>query len=409
MKDAQFSNTSNTGVMRYYTSSMPPDMPPLASKIPSMYEVEIVEESYIPPRYEVWEEWGCVIIDEDPTGKYSPGEKVCPVTKPNCEDCGSGFLDVVGAAFDYIAGLIEDAKEAIAREIMEVIPGCSESAACRDVIEKGIDYGVSAVTGLPPTMPNFDAFVAQSVGDYIVGELSGIGGVGVEYVCGDTCRDLIAAQIQPYIEQAKSNYNQPWCSVGGGRYGKFSECFAPPIKVHPAPGAADYPGYVSIRVTRKMTPESEFATIEEGRQVRLRVSVEGENLARIGFFGHDHRYMDNIPQSQLPDPERPNSLANFDYTYLGDEPMREALYEEIQVPIPWLAPGESIEIPISLKQFKWENNKGIQTAHSQYLFYRGTSHMTASEYCYSSDSSWEWVPCTNGGSDTWEFTNPENP
>ena len=41
-----------------------------------------------PPEFEVWNDWGCVIIDEDPTGEFYPGQPVCPgkvLPKDDCE------------------------------------------------------------------------------------------------------------------------------------------------------------------------------------------------------------------------------------------------------------------------------------------------------------------------------------
>ncbi len=90
--------------------------------------------------------------------------------------------------------------------------------------------------------------------------------------------------------------------------------------------------------------------------------------------------------------------------------MEEPLFETVQVEIPWLEPGQSIEIPIRLEQIQNKYNQGcIRTAHSQYLFYRGTSHMEATEYCYSEDSTQSWVPCNDGSQDIWDFDNPEAP
>jgi hypothetical protein len=40
------------------------------------------------------------------------------------------------------------------------------------------------------------------------------------------------------------------------------------------------------------------------------------------------------------------------------------------------------------------------------IFYGGSTNMLATEKCYSTDSSWPWVPCVSGGQDQWEFSNP---
>jgi hypothetical protein len=43
------------------------------------------------------------------------------------------------------------------------------------------------------------------------------------------------------------------------------------------------------------------------------------------------------------------------------------------------------------------------------LYYGGSSHMQATENCSSPGSSVDWVPCTNGGLDHWDFTDPVGP
>ena len=413
LESSVYQDVSNTALMHYDTPYAPPDGPPLASEYPSMYEIEILKDTYKPPQYEIWNRWACVIVDEDPSGKYSPGQEVCPISYVECGvnvDC-KGFWDVLGAGWDFVVNLISDFKGEISGKIAETIPGCSESAACRSVIKKGVDYGAFAISGIPPDLPNFNELAAQGAAEFIVGGLAGISGEEITYICGDSCKHEIAAQLQPYIEQAKSYYSQPGCMDMGAHYGMFPFCFPPPMKVHPVKGAYDYPAFVMVRVTRKDSPDSVNADpdITQGK-IQLVVNGIGKNDQRIGYFGKKCYYTDNIPQSGIEDPDRPDAAANFWFFDFGENPMEEPLYHQESIPIPWLNPGESIDMPVNLKQIGYfvEPNC-VQTVKNQYLFFRGTSHLTAEEYCFSSDSSWSWVPCMEGSSDEWEFENPQGP
>jgi hypothetical protein len=86
----------------------------------------------------------------------------------------------------------------------------------------------------------------------------------------------------------------------------------------------------------------------------------------------------------------------------GPEPLSGPLYETALGPIPWLEPGESVDLPVALRLL---GNEGHVTRD---LYFGETSaSMKAVEACYSPDSSWDWVPCENGGQDTWEYDNPQ--
>ena len=89
------------------------------------------------------------------------------------------------------------------------------------------------------------------------------------------------------------------------------------------------------------------------------------------------------------------------------------IYEDVRVPIPWMQPGDSESISLALTPCldhdinycgvgeAWDAIKG--------LYYGGSSHMQATENCSSPGSSVEWVPCTNGGQDHWDFADPVGP
>jgi LysM repeat protein len=416
LEDDKLDDYSNTVFLHYRTGTQANELPALASDVPSLYDIQILRDTYVAPTFEIWENWAAVMVDSDPSGRYDPGTILRPLGYVECGvnvDCEDpGFWGTVGMVWDMIADAYNDAKNAIIGAVADVIPYCNDSSLCQDAIKAGIDYGLTALTGMPPNLPNYDELLAQGVTEVVVGQLGDISDPSmVEYVCGDSCKTEISAQLKPYLDQAKSFYSQPGCFEPNAHYGMFPFCVPPPAIVHALEGSADFPGYVVVRITRKNTPESVSAKSADVKdKVKILLNVNGENSARMGYYASSCKYIDQMTVDMLPDPTRPDDLANFWYHYLGDQTMSGPLYDPVEFTVPWLEPGESIDIPVKLKQLTGVHpGNCIMTADIQYLFYRGTSHMAADEYCYSSGSSVPWVPCTNGGSDRWDFANPTEP
>jgi len=416
MEESGFNDISNTVNMHHLTPYGESDEPPLASEVPSMYDIEILEETYQPPSYEIRSKWACVIIDEDPSGQFSPGQEVCPLTYVECGvnmTCtDSGFWAMLAAGWDVVVNGYDDAKQEIADGISWTIPYCDDSQKCRDAVRAGVDYGVTYVTGIPANLPNSDEAAAQGITIVIKSQLSSLSDVeGIEYLCEEVCEDQIGALIQKQFAKDEAYiFAQPGCYDLADHYGLFPICFEPPTIVHPSPGSGNFPGYVFVRVTRKNTPESINASEEYKGKTQLNVTVDGFNDSRIGEYANFCKYQDNLTVNDLPYPQDPNSNANRGYGAFGGSPLEEPLFETVQVEIPWLEPDQSIDIPIKLKQIYGSYKQGcIRTTHSQYLFFHGTSHMEATEYCYSEDSTQSWVPCSDGGQDIWDFENPEAP
>jgi hypothetical protein len=413
MDESVYTGVSNTVYMGHLSSHTEQTLPPLASQLPSLYDIEILEQTYQPQTYEIRSKWACVIIDEDPTGWFSPGQEVCPLTYVSCGvnmKCNDpGFWGMLAAGWDLVVGAINDAKEFIANAIIETIPYCEGSDACRDVVNSAVDYAVTYTTGLPPNLPDSDEAIAEAVTMMVMEELAYLSDVETaEFICGEGCQSEIKAQIKSRMENAQYFYSQTGCYDLAGHYGYFPICFQPPTIVHPVPGSGTFPGFVMVRVTRKNTPESLAAGQEIQGQIRLQVTVDGKNDTRIGQYRNNCVYTENV--YQMPDPQNENSSANKNYYRFPSEPLEGPLYELVQVDIPFLQPGQSVDIPVKLAPLKNASPRGcIKYTDSQYLFYRGVSMMFATEYCFSPGSSQPWVPCTGGGTDTWSFTNPPGP
>jgi len=384
---------ANIAVMHRYTQPLPSEMPPLASTFESLYDIEILEDSYVPPVFETDQNWGCVIVEEDPTGQYAPGQVVCPPPLGGGDDCEGewepwcllkGFANSLGWLYDYVVWGWDLGKWQYARWIAEIIPYCAASEDCVFVIKTGIDYGLQYATGIPANPPKSEDLIADSIADYIVesaveGEkyYTGLDVSAIEAFCEvvTDCKKAISDAIKKEMKTARSITSQQACVNGYQAYfhNKQPTCLDPSIIVHPAPGAGNYQASVSVRITRKNTPESLAANLADAGNYRLDLTVWAEN------------------------------------TYNNDA-INGNLYQTSRTNIPWIAPGESIIISTTLLNCNPGNLPGCQEGTNYYgfetLYFNATAHMKAVEACYSTGSSWEWVPCANGGIDQWDFKNP---
>jgi hypothetical protein len=84
--------------------------------------------------------------------------------------------------------------------------------------------------------------------------------------------------------------------------------------------------------------------------------------------------------------------------------------------MPLLGPGQSIVIPITLAPIGHDNTKDVYMpnvgcngfANFEYLFFKGSTQITAAEYCFNANDG-TTVPCTQGGMDTYNTVNPQDP
>lgn len=436
------SDLSNNVVFHNKTENLAnSDQPALTSPYSSLYDIEFLPETYRQPNFETYSEFGCVIIEQDPTPsgeyswiyyyahweelgwdppwtinllenplpEYSPlNLKVCP--PPNyTDDSNASIWDLIASPFEAIAeganflvDLIREGIDNISKIVASEILGCSEDSFCADALKAGMRAGFSALTGMPADLPDFNHLAATEITAYVASELAGI-----DYYCDDTCRNKLIDELIPVIDQMKSVYQSPSCTAEGMKLlnRRMSPlCLDPRIKFHAAPGSGNMSGAVVVRVTRKDTPETNAVTITDSDKYKLKVYVSGENSNRSGYYWNRCTYKDNV--SQFEPIEEP------DYNYFNNPKEIGQLYETVELSIPWLQPGESIELPINLQQYaEYMPYDAFCDDYivMEYLYYRGITHMTANEICFSPGSSQPWVPCTEGGQDKFDFYNPTIP
>ena len=399
-------------VLLHYLNPVEAEDLPLASNLPSLYTVQIMPETYQPPIFLNTINWGCVIVQNN-YGDYYQGEAICPPDLdkgPGNWDAGSilgGEADLIAGGLTDLGQYLEQAKDAIVSAVASVIPGCGDE--CKSYLKKGLEAGFMALTGIPPTIPNFDELSSQGI-LYAVDQVqSSITG----YECGSTCVDALKGQLTSAIQQARQQAALVSCGAPENVAHFFNKesgwCLPPQVIVAPYPGGSNQPGGVFVQVTRNSTPApaGDLKT-----QYFLDIATQGTNDQRAGTFGNGCTYTQDGYYVEDPD-----HYYLLDDTYaFTDTPAVGELYTKVRVPMPLLQPGESMVIPIGFQPFGFDSTKIAYMpplgcngfADFEYLFYKGSSSITAAEYCFVADNN-TVVPCTLGGTDTFNTTNPWNP
>ena len=397
LKMSGYNRFSNTVALHYNTPKEPSGLPPLASTYPSIYDVEILRDNYAAPLFE-GANWGCVIVDEDPSPPpqeicvagicstvgnppHLPGDKICPTPMQHTQDCGSldcliaGFANSLGYLYDMVAYGISAYIQELSAGVASLIPGCSESADCVSVTHTAISYGFTALTGIPANLPSYSEFVSGNVVPAIMDEITGDPTVSALYDACSSCKQAVEDTLTSQLEQYASLKSQNACinAYDALLRGFDPLCLDPKIKVHPAPGAGNFPGGVLVKITRRSTAESLAASEADADKYQLALTVIAKN---------------------------PSVTTWPEYS----------IYQDVLTKIPWMQPGESKIVSVSLTPCYNHNPNycGVGEAWDAIkpIFYGGSTNMLATEKCYSTDSSWPWVPCLSGGKDQWEFSNP---
>ncbi|PKN97298.1 MAG: hypothetical protein CVU42_16675 [Chloroflexi bacterium HGW-Chloroflexi-4] len=390
-----FNRYTNIGVMHYNTEAQPSELPPLASNLSSIVTVDILEDTYVPPNFEVMADWGCVIIEEDPTGTFQPGQKVCPpLVGESKDDCAGknafhcladAMYDQAMDAYDQMLWVWDLWKTEIAKWLSATLgPWCYNSQECRDLNKKALEYIIQYYTGIPANPPSSDELIAESAADWIVNSAIEMEKYyteqdvsAIEALCEiEKCKEKIKEKLKEELKTQRSQASQPACTSSYQAYfmGKEPMCLNPSIIVHPAPGGGNYPAMVGVKITRKV----DFASL----------GVQKSDL---------DKYMVDI-------------TVTAENTFNNDA-ISGPLYYTARLNLPWIEPGESFVMTTVLLPCSYDLKMPGCTGGTNYygfeaLYFDASSTMKAVEMCYSTDSSWAWVPCTNGGSDTWSFKNP---
>ena len=378
----QFARFSNPVILHSSTPPAPSDLPPLASPYPSMYEVEILRDTYIPPVFETAQYWGCVVVDNNPSNPAMNGTVICPPEIGKHDDCAGKIealclLEETGNAilfvldhFVYSIGMI---KWEMTEAISYAIPYCHDNGTCYKFVQETVEQVVYAGCGFPPHANSTEDLIAGWIGAQMISGASeytaqiGVDEENLKSICGDDCQKKIGLQVIQAIRKKKNLESQNSCVNAYQAYfhNREAMCIDPSIDVHPAEGSGNFPAGITIKVTRKELQPGQIPPPETIKKYKVSIMVTGYNDTTA--YG---------PGYSAP------------------------LYDQIVLPVYIFNPGESTVLNVKLMPpyYEWDGLNG--------MYSDGSTKIEATELCYSPDSSWEWVPCADGGYDSWQFDNP---
>lgn len=433
-------------------------------KFPDLYQVEFLEDTYTPAVNSDPTLWGCIQYLE-PADGFAAGEIRCPDPKPEdpCKDsfswsCFVATAEGVGETFtdmyDTLTNAFSEAFTWVVDGIVSVIPGCDGSDTCKWIVNKVCEVAWTYMTGLPTDLPNssqiasagldyaVDLAVDQTLSDLLSNpELAGLLPDEVKnYLANQTDEFKTALESQLMVQflaskRPAAGHNTLSClypQVANSR-GKLPLC--PSGAWDPAPGSQIAPPTVQVKITRKaITDNNNFGTDastarpEYNEFYALRITSSTVNDYRVGsyipLFGG---YRENYQPSDCPCTTILSSwdvpACDFDMIYVPCSfqvklPLQGSLYEDIEIPIPWMEVGESITYTITfrnrqffedkhqywLSEIGYDRNSIASSIGDdwRFFYYYGQTTLKAEEVCYSNVVGRSFC----GSSDTF---NPEIP
>jgi hypothetical protein len=358
------------------TDPSKPTCPPTPTAVPKPYIIDIIGyHGWINPKngHE-----GCFIVTKTTTVQigytpytYKAGTHLCkppPKEKSLLEKLG----DLASGALGWISEAYNDLQDAVVSIISNFIPSSLCSQSClKTLLQTGL-----AAMGIPPSIPNFDAilnggmdYFAETLAEQAVASVGvppeltqGLTGAALE-AAKDKFKEELQAQIkqglQAGLEEMQYALSKSVSYVPDG------------VPVKPDPEGDYQMPQITLRITRDpAVPES--ADTCKGSAPYLgksNIVVLSYLIAKINPGGGKF--------SSGPDLKDGGTYQ---------------LYESRWLPLPDLALGESIEVPVVLKPaILWGTPGGyaVWSEASQAwssLYYNGTADMSASNPCAKGDS-----------------------
>ncbi|MBN2556512.1 MAG: hypothetical protein JXA97_11280 [Anaerolineales bacterium] len=430
------SKTSNTVVIHYGPHGGSPMEP--GDHLPPIYDVEIL--SYNPPVYVEPQQWGCITITETTPGnaiRYPVGATVCPSAyKPegregigNVWEQATSILTqevaMIREGWDYLANgydwIFVQAAELVAEGINAISPvDCGPR--CQAFIKSALQTAVSSVTGLPPSLP--------TSGDLIDRGIDGLVDYGVEYVsdqagglCNYACQQGVRSLMNEAVDETIELFTEhgPGCvpSELAMMYNRNSLCLPDGVRGEPLLGSVYIPPELIVRVTRNDTGADDLSAEDAGRY-ELGVSFEILNENRMGEYIRVCQFIDDYDTST-----ENQELYNNRYRGLrvNNVLQHDGFAPETRA-IPWLEPGESVDIPIVPQDLDYNlmnqiSDYGAREYDSvcgrelgyvdrwefQYLYFDGLTQIDVNLYCAGEGGHMGYC----GACDYLEVANPSGP
>lgn len=417
---------------------------------PDLYQIEFLEDTYTPAVPARPDRWGCYV--------YKSGDKKgimeCPEIIPG-DPCANTFSSsCMEAGINYEVGEIKKALEwgvkcydlwvnGYVEGLQRIIPGCKENKWCAKITQTAVYAVWTYLTGLPPQAPSSEKLAEEGI-EYLVEygvetyveqylgnpewfenlppevkeELKSMFGKGKEAFKKELTKVLISAYIN--AKQQGMMYTSVPCIYpdAARARGKVAKCPDPGVEWEPAEGAAITPPTIQVKITRKpITENNNFGTdatsvtSADKTKYGLRITSKTINNYRVGKKLAWSGYKEDITSAECHCSEVDSETGIPQCVYVSavpcwwviDKPMEGGLYKNIEIPIPWLEPGESTIITIKFEnQVYWSDDKEWAiTQHTnaesfkwgalygddwEYLYWGGETTFTAEEVCPSNQA-----------------------
>jgi len=347
--------------------------PVIVDHLPEIYQVEVADFTPIKkmdPRY-----WGCVFIigldydaiwdhyrsmypvnvtDEmvsqmadqlynDLNYAVQNNLIVCPAPYQSSgsgsvlSEWGSMLMDSLQELWDQVVSAFNALKTEVVDQVASAINklGIPCDSECRAGLRTGLEIGITYFTGIPPNLPSYEQLKNQGL-EYAIEMAAAEAGIP----CPEACQQVLREGLEEVVDAAAGNSTQPGC-VGenwANVLGKHSLCLPPGVETAAVPEGVSEPARALIRVSR--TGQEPPGPYQYGGQPAYVVQVRfrAENSALSGAeipYNYSYRDWDEGYQKFFTITAPVQTLQN-------------EVFDSQTVPIPPLAPGESVTIPLSL-------------------------------------------------------------
>jgi len=327
---------------------------------PAAYEVSI--QGFTPPT-PPWLHWGCVdivAVDESSSvwtmGYWATmkddfleardkGWAYCPTGWRGQGEASwyEQLWDFIQDGSSWLSEAYEDIKngvvDAVASGLNAIPPGdlCGES--CKSWLKAGLEAGLAAL-GIPPSLPDVNKLTDEGIA-YLVEE--GARQIGVD--CGETCQELLTEQLHSLKDQMLDRQVTSYGSADEAHAHGYNPLPLPPdgLTVAPSLGNSWQLAYATLTLTR--TPDGAGLSADELRKYdyRIDVGIRGYNEWMVG------RYISVATAICY------NDASMWPCDYISDlvtEPLEGSLFGA-GIPVPDLAPGQSMDVQVVLLPNRW--------------------------------------------------------
>jgi hypothetical protein len=222
-------------------------------------------------------------------------------------DAFDAFVEFVADVWDYVADGVTWIKKQVVSLVLAAVP-CKQIAsdsACETIAAMAVDMAIAALTGMPPSLPNFDAVMAGLKGDLATLIVESAGAIpGVSTACGiadaantiesklKSCEEMAALAIDAAIAEMKD--------AASDAAGKSTGLAWPGVTWKADPRGQYHPPAFEMTITRTSDPVLpstctatasmqsllkgwKFPELHQGYPKTITADVKGEPLLASSF------------------------------------------------------------------------------------------------------------------------------